>query len=452
MIWCDGQGQWRAFSDVCPHRLVPLSDGRVTPEGQLECAYHGWRFESGGRCTTMPQGGDPSNSRACVAAYQCCVRQGIVWVKLQPASGASAPSADEVPTLPELDDEEWVGFGDMFRDLPYDYSTLMENVLDAGHVPFTHHGTVSKRQSSGLYDDMRVTEKGPWGFRGLWPSGPRRGGLGSQVTHFRAPVLMRHTIEALDTRGFSNITAVYGVPTTPGRCRALVRQPFRFKNRLLPKLLGLLPPFLGHLGNNDVLDDDVSFLHMQEEQLVKRGGGGEAPIGKVYYMPGASDAYVAGFRGWVQRFGGGGPFGPQDQRWLQAAGPRLPLPALLDHYHSHTEKCAVCRTALRRVKLLRVGAAAGSALCALAAAVHAGVSWGAARLASMQAQTVGQAVAVVATTGLDSSGYLLHRAGVLGAAALLLCLLAAWAHRTVQRFYTGSHPPPRNSVPGEWAP
>lgn len=59
--------------------------------------------------------------------------------------GAGGVPADEIPTLPELDDSAWFGFGDMWRDLPYDYSTLLENVLDAGHVPFTHHGTVSRR-------------------------------------------------------------------------------------------------------------------------------------------------------------------------------------------------------------------------------------------------------------------------------------------------------------------
>lgn len=26
----------------CPHRLVPLSEGRVNQQGELECGYHGW--------------------------------------------------------------------------------------------------------------------------------------------------------------------------------------------------------------------------------------------------------------------------------------------------------------------------------------------------------------------------------------------------------------------------
>ncbi len=32
-----------------------------------------------------------------------------------------------------------------FRDLPYDALTLLENVLDASHIPYTHRKTVGKR-------------------------------------------------------------------------------------------------------------------------------------------------------------------------------------------------------------------------------------------------------------------------------------------------------------------
>lgn len=127
---------------------------------------------------------------------------------------------------------------------------------DAGHVPFTHHASVSKRQTSSTLEDLRVVKKGPWGFEGFWQTGPRKGALGPQATLFKAPALMRHTIEALDTRGFANITAVYAVPSSPGRCRLIVRQPFRFKNGILRLVFGLMPAFMGHLGNLSVLDDD----------------------------------------------------------------------------------------------------------------------------------------------------------------------------------------------------
>jgi phenylpropionate dioxygenase-like ring-hydroxylating dioxygenase large terminal subunit len=44
-IWRDREGEWRAFADACPHRKVPLSEGRIESDGCLSCAYHGWRFD-----------------------------------------------------------------------------------------------------------------------------------------------------------------------------------------------------------------------------------------------------------------------------------------------------------------------------------------------------------------------------------------------------------------------
>ena len=29
VVWRDQQGEWRAFDDVCPHRLAPLSGDRI---------------------------------------------------------------------------------------------------------------------------------------------------------------------------------------------------------------------------------------------------------------------------------------------------------------------------------------------------------------------------------------------------------------------------------------
>lgn len=39
------EGKWRAFVDECPHRKVPLSEGRIEDDGTLLCSYHAWRFD-----------------------------------------------------------------------------------------------------------------------------------------------------------------------------------------------------------------------------------------------------------------------------------------------------------------------------------------------------------------------------------------------------------------------
>lgn len=47
---------WRCFMDKCPHRLAPLSEGRIDSKtGHLQCAYHGWEFDRTGACTKIPQ-------------------------------------------------------------------------------------------------------------------------------------------------------------------------------------------------------------------------------------------------------------------------------------------------------------------------------------------------------------------------------------------------------------
>ena len=111
---------------------------------------------------------------------------------------------------------------DTFRDLPMDALTLLENVLDVSHVPFTHHQTVGRRENAAPVEAVISSES--WrGFEALWEEGPRRGKLGSQLTQFRAPQLMWHD---LDAKGFARIlTVVYAVPIRRGECRLFAAFP-----------------------------------------------------------------------------------------------------------------------------------------------------------------------------------------------------------------------------------
>ncbi len=85
VIWWDkNQQEWRVFEDKCPHRLAPLSEGRLNESGHLECPYHGWSFSGGGDCEFIPQ--QPANSqantsrRACVRSLPTAIRQGLLFV------------------------------------------------------------------------------------------------------------------------------------------------------------------------------------------------------------------------------------------------------------------------------------------------------------------------------------------------------------------------------------
>lgn len=47
-------GEAFALRDICPHRGVPLSAGRILANDNVECPYHGWRFKKDGRCSKIP--------------------------------------------------------------------------------------------------------------------------------------------------------------------------------------------------------------------------------------------------------------------------------------------------------------------------------------------------------------------------------------------------------------
>eukprot|EP00277_Geminigera_cryophila_P014471 CAMPEP_0179441258 /NCGR_PEP_ID=MMETSP0799-20121207/24839_1 /TAXON_ID=46947 /ORGANISM="Geminigera cryophila, Strain CCMP2564" /LENGTH=196 /DNA_ID=CAMNT_0021225391 /DNA_START=19 /DNA_END=606 /DNA_ORIENTATION=- len=85
VFWWDPVArQWAAALDVCPHRLAPLSEGRVCPlSGDIECPYHGWTFKgSDGTCTKIPQMESSqkiNQKRASATALPVELRNGIIW-------------------------------------------------------------------------------------------------------------------------------------------------------------------------------------------------------------------------------------------------------------------------------------------------------------------------------------------------------------------------------------
>ncbi|KAI8573040.1 hypothetical protein RHMOL_Rhmol01G0247900 [Rhododendron molle] len=56
VVWWDrNENAWKVFDDRCPHRLAPLSEGRIDQWGRLQCVYHGWCFSGSGDCKFIPQ-------------------------------------------------------------------------------------------------------------------------------------------------------------------------------------------------------------------------------------------------------------------------------------------------------------------------------------------------------------------------------------------------------------
>ncbi|BBP00934.1 aromatic ring-hydroxylating oxygenase subunit alpha [Sulfuriferula nivalis] len=144
-LWRSADGSVHAWEDRCPHRGTRFSIGKVVAD-QLVCAYHGWRFDADGHCSTVPAQPDwtPSKS-ACARAYQVIERYGLVWVCL------GTPALPLLP-FPEYDDPH-------LRKVlcgPYVVATsaprIVENFLDMGHFSFVHEGILGEAEHTAVRD------------------------------------------------------------------------------------------------------------------------------------------------------------------------------------------------------------------------------------------------------------------------------------------------------------
>lgn len=408
VIWWDKNASiWRVFEDKCPHRLAPLSEGRIAEDGLLECPYHGWAFAGNGSCQRIPQqvadSKAESSRRACVASLPTLEKQGMLFVypgKPENAALTKVPIVDPIAENPD----EWICIN-TFRDLPYDALTLLENVLDASHVPYTHHRTVGNRSYASPVE-LEVTESGKNGFKGVWQEGPRKGTLGRQDTTFIAPNLMWHD---LTSKQFGRtLTVVYATPIRKGECRLFAIFPFKFSSKLPGLFIKLTPRWYSHLGQNRVLEDDQIFLHHQERYLSEVGSEN---FTKAFYLPTKADSFVFELRQWVNQYS-------VDPFPNTSLPPALSREELLDRYHSHTTKCNSCRTALANIQKVRLG--------------------------------LGVAVAF-AWTIAPITAVLLNQKALLPTALLTLLSLAfgaVWLYlgKLEKRFFQGENIPPRNML------
>ncbi len=173
------EGAVACLADQCCHRGVPLSMGVVKEDG-IACAAHGWRFDSGGRCThipsLMPAETIPPN--AAVTSYVVAERQGYYWVWMGDGEAAGVPDALSVPELTAN------GFCSLKIRIGLDcnYVDAIENLIDVTHVPYVHVFPHLPEDERILLPRMVEVTAEEWGVS-LLGGIPRDGSLSTGSTH-----------------------------------------------------------------------------------------------------------------------------------------------------------------------------------------------------------------------------------------------------------------------------
>jgi phenylpropionate dioxygenase-like ring-hydroxylating dioxygenase large terminal subunit len=185
VLFRNSDGVAGALLDRCPHRNVPLSRGRVQGM-ELECGYHGWRFDVTGRCTTVPGlCGDPQDRARNVPSHAVREQDGYVWVWGEPDT---EPTRD--PFRPKTAD--LTGFTVVRRTVDFEATlhATIENALDVPHTAFLHRGLF--RGGRDPLEIQAVVTRSPDGAQVEYLGEPRPPGIaakilspsGGIVTHF----------------------------------------------------------------------------------------------------------------------------------------------------------------------------------------------------------------------------------------------------------------------------
>jgi phenylpropionate dioxygenase-like ring-hydroxylating dioxygenase large terminal subunit len=173
----DAESKVVAARNLCPHRFAPLDRGRLV-DGTLECAYHGLRFNSQGKCVFNPDGDGKVPAGSTLTLFPIVERWKAVWIWMGDPAKADASL---IPEYPFLDTPEWHPVRGMIK-VGANYRYVIDNLLDVAHVKMVHPTSgiycesLSKgkthisREDNGAIWVTRLGENGPPPpiFSGMW--------------------------------------------------------------------------------------------------------------------------------------------------------------------------------------------------------------------------------------------------------------------------------------------
>lgn len=260
----DDAGTVSAIKDFCPHRGIPLRHGRF--DGcEVECCYHGWRFNTQGVCTSVPSLADDKTdiSKIRTGSYPVAEQDGIIWIYMRAPGHSDAPPAP--PAMP-------VTLTGGFRHVdsvtfPCDIDHAVIGLMDPSHGPYVHRSWWWRSTRS-----MHVKEKTfaprPLGFAMVRHSPSKNsrayrilGGSGTRSTEimFQLPGLRSEHI-TLGAKNVLLLTALTPVSATETRLHQFFYTDIGFANAILP----LVRPF-----GKRFIGQDMDIVTKQQEGLTE---------------------------------------------------------------------------------------------------------------------------------------------------------------------------------------
>lgn len=143
-----------AISNICSHRNVPLSDGKIC-KGKIQCPYHGWEFDGKGKCTYIPSLIEQSSisSSTKIKDYKVIEQDGYIWIWI----GDREPKKEEIP----LSIDKFSSYEKKLNAyLENSVENCIENFLDPTHTGYIHGGLFRNPASHLTEANIKEVEDG----------------------------------------------------------------------------------------------------------------------------------------------------------------------------------------------------------------------------------------------------------------------------------------------------
>ena len=354
-------GSYVVMDDVCPHRLAPLSEGRLVSttdpstgeqSTSIECGYHGWTFSCTGSCLNIPNG--PENvsppAAAKVRTYPTVVSLGRIY--MWTGKGNPTPPEGPVPKfILEAEKEDKLCIvRSVDRSFPFSYQTLIENLIDPAHVPWSHHNVQGNRDRVKKGSVLKIVYEDLLGgsFDAKGPSSLESAYAETSVS-FKAPGFVNYAIR------FSNTDLIIGlifaaIPTGRYTC-LLTSHNYTINPKPIMRIMSkILPKWIAHNTGNLILDGDAVLIQRQE-LFIESCTEDSTRVWKKY-TPTAWDSLVLAYRRWRERVAYSEPY--LAEIGSPASYAQLLRTSINDRYEHHVKKCTSCSGALKNARMIRL--------------------------------------------------------------------------------------------------
>ncbi|MCQ0092703.1 Rieske 2Fe-2S domain-containing protein [Roseovarius sp. M141] len=153
-------GQLRAMSNICRHRMTTLLTGSGNLKGRITCPYHAWTYNLDGQLIGAAHMRDNFDKKdVCLPQFQVEIWEGWVYVSLDPEA---PPLAPRLKTLSErYANYRMKEFVTLFRAEEIwdtNWKILVQNFMEGYHLFVAHAKTIEPAMPTRLANAMHGGE------------------------------------------------------------------------------------------------------------------------------------------------------------------------------------------------------------------------------------------------------------------------------------------------------